>query len=54
VVSNIIGIIIQYFVGGGWGYFTLPSFRPQPQAAAPQNQPSKALKEGNEKKKGQN
>jgi YidC/Oxa1 family membrane protein insertase len=54
VVSNIIGIGIQYFVGGGWGYFTFPSLRPQPQAPEPQNQPSKALKEGNEKKKGQN
>jgi len=53
VVSNIIGIIIQYFVGGGWGYFTLPSFRPQPQTAAQKaDQPSRALKEGNEKKKG--
>ena len=52
VVSNIIGIIIQYVVGSGWGYFTLPSFRPQPKAATPQNQPSKALKEGNEKKRG--
>ena len=53
VVSNLIGIIIQYIVGGGWGYFTLPTFfKPQPQAVAPQNQPSKALKEGNEKKKG--
>jgi YidC/Oxa1 family membrane protein insertase len=54
VVSNIIGIAIQYVVGGGWGYFTFPSLRAQPQAPAPtpQNQPSKALKEGNEKKKG--
>jgi len=51
VVSNIIGIIMQYFVGGGWGYFTFPSLRAQPQAVAPQNQPSKALKEGSEKKK---
>jgi len=52
VVSNIIGIIMQYFVGGGWGYFTFPLLRPQQQAVAPQNQPSKALKEGSEKKKG--
>jgi len=48
VVSNIIGIGVQYFVGGGWGYFTLPSLKPQPQAA-PNTQradQSKALKEG--------
>jgi len=25
VVSNIIGIVIQYFVTGGWGYLTVPS-----------------------------
>lgn len=55
VVSNIIGIAVQYFVGGGWGYFTFPSFKPQPQAA-PNTQRadqggSKALKEGSEKKK---
>ncbi|MFA5078545.1 MAG: YidC/Oxa1 family membrane protein insertase [Dehalococcoidia bacterium] len=57
VVSNIIGIIIQYIVGNGWGYFTFPSFRrPQPQSQ-PQSatqkaaeQPSKALKEGDKKK----
>ncbi len=55
VVSNIIGIIIQYIVGNGWGYFNFPSFRrPQPQAqSATQKaaeQPSKALKEGDKKK----
>jgi membrane protein insertase Oxa1/YidC/SpoIIIJ len=48
VVSNIIGIAIQYFVGGGWGYFTFPSFRPQPQADAPEQQ--RALKDGSDKK----
>jgi len=48
VVSNIIGIVIQYFVGGGWGYFTFPSFRPQPQADAPEQQ--RALKDGSDKK----
>jgi len=59
VVSNIIGIIIQYFVAGGWGYFTFPSFRQhqaqtQPQSATQKaaEQPSKALKEGSDKKKG--
>ncbi|MCX6002580.1 MAG: YidC/Oxa1 family membrane protein insertase [Chloroflexi bacterium] len=48
VVSNIIGIVIQYFVGGGWGYFTFPSFKPQPQTSAPEQQ--RALKEGSDKK----
>ncbi len=48
VVSNIIGIVIQYFVGGGWGYFTFPSFKPQPQTAASDQQ--RALKEGSDKK----
>ena len=49
VVSNIIGIGIQYFVGGGWGYFTFPSFKPQPQKAAAEPQ-QRALKEGSDKK----
>ena len=48
VVSNIIGIGIQYFVGGGWGYFTFPSFKPQPQAAGAEQQ--RALKDGSDKK----
>jgi YidC/Oxa1 family membrane protein insertase len=53
VVSNVIGIAIQYFVGGGWGYFTFPSLRPQPQAPDTQKsaQGPKALKEGSERKK---
>lgn len=25
VVSNVIGVVIQYFVGGGWGYLARPS-----------------------------
>ena len=54
VVSNVIGIGVQYFVGHGWGYFTMPSFRPQPQAApnGQKTEDPKALKEGSEKKKG--
>ena len=48
VVSNIIGIVIQYFVGGGWGYFTFPSFKQQPQAAGTEQQ--RALKDGSDKK----
>ena len=56
VVSNIIGIGIQYVVGGGWGYFTMPSLRPQPQPqAAPQQKEKdgvvqKQLKESSDKK----
>ena len=54
VVSNIIGIAVQYFVGHGWGYFTMPSFRPQPQTApaGQKTEDQKALKDGSEKKKG--
>ena len=48
VVSNIIGIVIQYFVGGGWGYFTFPSFKQQPQSAGTEQQ--RALKDGSDKK----
>ena len=51
VVSNIVGILIQYFVGGGWGYFTLPFLKPKGGVPATA-QSTKALKEGNEKKKG--
>ena len=51
-VSNIIGIIMQYFVGGGWGYLSLPNiFRPPTNQKSPQDQQSKTLKEA-EKKKG--
>ena len=59
VVSNIIGIGIQYVVGGGWGYFTMPSLRPkpqqQPQPDAQQKEKEgtvqKQLREGSEKDK---
>jgi len=51
VVSNIIGIGIQYFTGGGWGYFTFPSLRPQPQATT---QPKIEQKGSQDGKKGQN
>lgn len=34
VVSNVIGIVIQYFVSGGWGYFKVPAaLRPAPAPA---------------------
>jgi membrane protein insertase Oxa1/YidC/SpoIIIJ len=55
VVSNVIGIAIQYFVGHGWGYFTFPSLRPQPQtqpSASQKSDDQKSLKEGSDKKKG--
>src|SRR4030066_104375 len=48
VVSNVIGIVIQYFVSGGWGYLRTPS-APKPPTVqkvipaqqAPEGQPSK-------------
>lgn len=30
VVSNIVGIIIQYFISGGWGYLLGPPTKPAP------------------------
>ena len=57
VVSNIIGIVIQYFVSGGWGYLRTPA-APQPAGApaqkvlpppkAPVVQPSKTLQKATE------
>ena len=41
VVSNIIGIIIQYFVSGGWGYLRAPSV---PKQAAPAQKTSPTRK----------
>jgi YidC/Oxa1 family membrane protein insertase len=59
VVSNIIGIIIQYFVSGGWGYLRAPSVPKQapPQKASPPQKPmpleqqSKVLKQASEQSK---
>jgi YidC/Oxa1 family membrane protein insertase len=62
VVSNIIGIVIQYFVSGGWGYLRAPSApKPIPAPAAgqkviqapkaPQVQPSKTLQKATEESK---
>lgn len=53
VVSNIIGIIIQYFVGKGWGYLSFSFLKPQTQPASTQktDQGVKKLKEGSERKK---
>lgn len=52
-ISNIVGIMMQYFVGGGWGYLTLPSlFRPSGARKLPAaEQQSKTIREA-EKKKG--
>jgi YidC/Oxa1 family membrane protein insertase len=53
VFSNIIGIIIQYFVSGGWGYLSLPSgLKFSPARRLPQEQESKTIKKAYEKKKG--
>src|SRR4030043_360472 len=45
-VSNLVGIIMQYIVGGGWGYFKMPGiFRPGgPPRIPPAEQQSKTIK----------
>jgi YidC/Oxa1 family membrane protein insertase len=52
-VSNIVGIVIQYFVSGGWGYLKMPSLASQSavRRLPPTEQQSKVLKDA-EKKKG--
>ncbi len=54
VVSNIIGIVIQYFVTGGWGYLSVPSsVKPIPSRKVPlAEQQSKTIKKAYQKKKG--
>jgi YidC/Oxa1 family membrane protein insertase len=59
VVSNIIGIIIQYFVSGGWGYLRAPApYKPAPaqqvpaqKVLPPAQQPSKTLQKATEQSK---
>jgi YidC/Oxa1 family membrane protein insertase len=63
VVSNVIGIIIQYFVSGGWGYLRAPSApKPAPapypsqkpvtvQKIAPTEKPSKTAQKATEESK---
>ena len=60
VVSNIIGIIIQYFVSGGWGYLRTPSApkpipaeKPMPtqKVLPPAEQPSKMVQKATEESK---
>ncbi len=41
-VSNVIGIGIQYFLGGGWGYFSPRSLVPAPGGASTQRTPSRS------------
>ena len=58
-VSNILGIIIQYFVSGGWGYLRAPSVPkqapdqkiPPTQKANPSEQQSKIAKQASEQSK---
>ena len=54
VISNVIGIIIQYFVTGGWGYLSVPSsVKPIPsRKVPPAEQQSKTIKKAYQKKKG--
>ncbi len=59
VVSNIIGIVIQYFVTGGWGYLTTPSVSKPAPSQKPVStrklpvaqQPSKAAEKASEQSK---
>lgn len=49
VVSNIIGIVIQYFVAGGWGYLVAPKPVPAPKLPSPElQQSSKVAKKASE------
>jgi YidC/Oxa1 family membrane protein insertase len=54
-VSNVVGIIIQYFVSGGWGYLKLSSMATRPSQPTkrlpPVEQQSKVISDA-EKKKG--
>ena len=61
VVSNVIGIIIQYFVSGGWGYLRAPAApKPAPsptqkpasvQKLSPSERPSKTVQKATEESK---
>src|SRR4030067_401356 len=60
VVSNVIGIVIQYFVSGGWGYLRTPAApKPPPTPAqkvlpapkAPVAEPSKTVQKATEEAK---
>ncbi len=54
VVSNVVGIVIQYFVGGGWGYLRRPSVSDKPASGrdvTASKPPSKVLKKGVEESK---
>lgn len=54
VVSNVVGIVIQYFVGGGWGYLRRSSLSDKPAPSrdvTATKSPSKVLKGGTEESK---
>ncbi len=54
VVSNVVGIAIQYFVGGGWGYLRRPSVGDKPVSGrdvTAAKSPSKVLKKEAEESK---
>lgn len=53
VVSNIIGIIMQYFIFGGWGYLTPPRGPQQPsiKRIAAETEESKVIKSATQQKK---
>jgi len=52
-ISNVIGIVIQYLVGGGWGYLSFSVAKPVPAKKTPAaEQQSKVVKKAYEKKKG--
>ena len=52
-VSNILGIIFQYFISGGWGYLIAPPTGKAPvKKIAPENEESKVIKAAMQKKKG--
>ncbi len=54
VISNIIGIVIQYFVTGGWGYLRSPAgSKPVPtRKLGPVEQQSPTIKKASQDKKG--
>jgi len=54
VVSNVIGITLQYFISGGWGYLSPPRGPQQPsiKRIAAETEESQVIKSAAQKKKG--